>query len=53
MDSDCYFHKCVISQTYNYREVRALGNYLNPGNSGFTSIKNDIYIDKSIGKQKH
>lgn len=24
-----------------------MGNYLNPGNSGFTSIRNDTYIDKS------
>ena len=24
-----------------------MGNYLNPGNSGFTGIRNDIYIDKS------
>lgn len=24
-----------------------MGNYLNPGNSGFTSIRNDIYVDKS------
>ncbi len=24
-----------------------MGNYLNPGNSGFSSIRNDIYVDKS------
>lgn len=24
-----------------------MGNYLNPGNSGFTEIRNDIYVDKS------
>lgn len=24
-----------------------MGNYLNPGNSGFTRIKNDIYVDKT------
>ena len=24
-----------------------MGNYLNPGNSGFAGIRNDIYIDKS------
>lgn len=24
-----------------------MGNYLNPGNSGFTRIRNDVYIDKS------
>ena len=24
-----------------------MGSYLNPGNSGFSSIRNDIYIDKS------
>lgn len=24
-----------------------MGNYLNPGNSGFTSIRNDTYVDKS------
>jgi hypothetical protein len=28
-------------------EVAALGNYLNPGNSGFIGIRNDIYVDKS------
>ena len=29
-----------------------MGTYLNPGNSGFTSIRNDIYVDKTglIGK---
>lgn len=25
----------------------AVGMYLNPGNSGFTRIRNDIYVDKS------
>ena len=29
------------------REVDGLGNYLNPGNSGFTMIRNSIYVDKS------
>ncbi len=24
-----------------------MGNYLNPGNSGFASIRNDLYVDKS------
>lgn len=24
-----------------------MGNYLNPGNSGFTGIRNDMYVDKS------
>ena len=24
-----------------------MGNYLNPGNSGFSGIRNDIYVDKS------
>lgn len=24
-----------------------MGNYLNPGNSGFSSIRNDVYVDKS------
>ena len=24
-----------------------MGMYLNPGNSGFTRIRNDIYVDKS------
>lgn len=24
-----------------------MGNYLNPGNSGFTGIRNDIYVDKT------
>lgn len=24
-----------------------MGTYLNPGNSGFTGIRNDIYVDKS------
>lgn len=24
-----------------------MGNYLNPGNSGFARIRNDVYIDKS------
>ncbi len=24
-----------------------MGNYLNPGNSGFTGIRNDTYVDKS------
>ena len=24
-----------------------MGNYLNPGNSGFTRIRNDVYVDKS------
>ena len=24
-----------------------MGTYLNPGNSGFAGIRNDIYIDKS------
>ena len=24
-----------------------MGNYLNPGNSGFAGIRNDIYVDKS------
>ena len=24
-----------------------MGNYLNPGNSGFTAIRNSIYVDKS------
>lgn len=24
-----------------------MGNYLNPGNSGFTRIRNDVYIDKT------
>ena len=24
-----------------------MGMYLNPGNSGFTGIRNDIYVDKS------
>ncbi len=28
-------------------EVKALGTYLNPGNSGFMGIRNDIYVDKS------
>ena len=25
----------------------SLGNYLNPGNSGFAGIRNDLYVDKS------
>lgn len=24
-----------------------MGTYLNPGNSGFSRIRNDIYVDKS------
>ncbi len=24
-----------------------MGMYLNPGNSGFTGIRNDVYVDKS------
>ena len=24
-----------------------MGNYLNPGNSGFTRIRNDVYVDKT------
>ena len=24
-----------------------MGNYLNPGNSGFQVIRNDVYVDKS------
>lgn len=28
-------------------EVDALGNYLNPGNSSFATIRNSIYVDKS------
>ncbi len=24
-----------------------MGNYINPGNSGFSEIRNDIYVDKS------
>jgi len=24
-----------------------MGNYLNPGNSGFEGIRNDIYVDKT------
>ena len=24
-----------------------MGTYLNPGNSGFTGIRNDTYVDKS------
>ena len=24
-----------------------MGTYMNPGNSGFAGIRNDIYIDKS------
>ena len=24
-----------------------MGNYLNPGNSGFTGIRNDIYVDEA------
>lgn len=26
---------------------KAMGTYLNPGNSGFARIRNDIYVDKS------
>lgn len=26
---------------------RTMGNYLNPGNSGFTEIRNDAYVDKT------
>lgn len=34
--------------SYRSGEVKdIMGNYLNPGNSGFTGIRNDIYIDKS------
>ncbi len=29
------------------RREYAVGMYLNPGNSGFTRIRNDIYVDKS------
>ena len=35
---------------------KAMGTYLNPGNSGFARIRNDIYVDKSglmAGKRKH
>ena len=24
-----------------------MGNYLNPGNSGFEGIRNDVYVDKT------
>lgn len=24
-----------------------MGNYVNPGNSGFTRIRKDVYVDKS------
>ena len=24
-----------------------MGNYINPGNSGFSEIRNDIYVDKT------
>lgn len=24
-----------------------MGNYLNPGNSGFTTVRNDVYVDKT------
>ena len=27
--------------------MRAVGNYLNPGNSGFKEIRNSTYVDKS------
>lgn len=27
--------------------MKALGNYLNPGNSGFTAIRNSTYVDKT------
>ena len=43
----CYFFGYMISLAYDFREVETVGNYLNPGNSGFTSIRNDMYIDKS------
>lgn len=29
------------------RNVRNMGVYLNPGNSGFAGIRNDVYVDKS------
>ena len=28
-------------------EVNGMGTYLNPGNSGFSRIRNDVYVDKS------
>jgi len=29
------------------KEVKPMGTYLNPGNQGFSVIRNDLYIDKS------
>lgn len=37
----------MIPYTYYIEEVNALGNYLNPGNSGFARIRNSAYVDKS------
>ena len=31
----------------SFSEVSDVGTYLNPGNSGFSRIRNDIYVDKS------
>ena len=29
------------------QEEKFMGNYLNPGNSGFARIRNGLYVDKS------
>ena len=38
----------MIEYHLNHQEANALRNYLNPGNSGFTAIRNSLYVDKSV-----
>ena len=39
--------ECDVIKRGFTREVKTLGNYLNPGNSSFATIRNSVYVDKS------
>lgn len=39
--------KSQAAQFYRKKGGVSMGTYLNPGNSGFAGIRNDIYVDKS------
>ena len=39
--------KVLNAVEYDLEVQGIMGNYLNPGNSGFARIRNDVYIDKS------
>ncbi len=47
MDFNGFICSCQLFFYEQKREINRMGIYLNPGNSGFVGIRNDLYVDKS------